>query len=61
MKELIGTRASVSTVLPNVEYKILNAIENNDGRVVCYTDRAAFMTPGIHLVINQLITQILVL
>ena len=50
----------MSTVLPNVEYKILNAIENNDGHMVCYTDRAAFMTPAIVLVINQLNVQILV-
>jgi hypothetical protein len=50
MKELIGTGASVTTMLPNVANKILNATENNDGHVVYYTGRAAFMTPGIQYV-----------
>ena len=50
MKKLIGTRASVTTVLPNVANKILNATENNVGHMVYYTARAAFMTPGLHFV-----------
>jgi hypothetical protein len=34
MKELIGPRASVITVLPNVANKTLNATENNFGHMI---------------------------
>jgi hypothetical protein len=50
MKELMGTRASATTVLPNVANIILNATENNDGHMIYYTARATFLTPGIQFV-----------
>jgi hypothetical protein len=43
MKALIGTRASVSTVLPNGANRILNATENNDGHVVYVSVRVGLL------------------